>query len=147
MLLSLAPPTALLRIQAQVARRPTERHVVLGHEVRAGKVADDARREGDAHVADQRKEPGEHRYGRPDDAERVLVVLAVDGRQVAAGWMIALAAAANDDDRGAAAGRAGGHAADGATRTAAVAAAATMDRSEWDNMNCVVLFVSRCAAC
>lgn len=68
-------------IEAQVARWPAERHVVLGHVVGTGKVVDDAAGQCDAHVPDDGKEPGQHRDGRPDNAERVLVVVKVNGRQ------------------------------------------------------------------
>lgn len=67
------------RTQLEVAGRTTEGEVVLGHKVGSGKVADDAGGHGDAHVADHREEPGEHRNRCPDQAEGEAAGGVVDG--------------------------------------------------------------------
>lgn len=66
------------RLQLQVPGRSAEAHVVFGHKVRPGKVPDHSVGHGDAHVADEGKEPGQHRDRCPHDAERVLVGGKVD---------------------------------------------------------------------
>ena len=46
-------------------------HVICGHVIRSGEVSDYSLRGCDAHVSNERKEPGEARNGSPYDGVRI----------------------------------------------------------------------------
>lgn len=65
-------------VQGQIPCGPGESHVVLGHMIGTGKVSDNTRGHGDAHVSNKREEPSEDRDRSPDQTEWVPVCAEVD---------------------------------------------------------------------
>lgn len=70
--------------QLLVSQRILEGHLVFAYGVRACKIENNALGIADAHMSDERQNPGDERQWSPDDGERVAMPLLVNGGRACA---------------------------------------------------------------